>query len=228
MNMGADDSPIGLVIFDCDGVLVDSERISNGVIAELLAESGISLSWQEALQIFIGQSVDDVAMTVANRFGVTLPDDWQDAYYARMIPALAAHVEPIDGALEAVSAVQAAGLPCCVASQGPPFKIRTTLTRVGLWDRLEGAVFSAQSVERPKPAPDLFLHAAASMGVPYGECVVIEDSLLGITAAQAAGMRVLAYCPPEGSATAQTHGAPAFQSMRQVPALLGIGPRLAC
>jgi len=222
MAAGLHGAAIKLIIFDCDGVLVDSERISNEVIAEILAEHGLRLTWQQAMAEFLGQSVGQVRRTASLRFGIDLPADWSDAYYARMIPALAARVEPIDGALEAVAAVQGAGLACCVASQGPMEKIEATLTRIGLWERLRGAVFSAKSVARPKPAPDLFLLAAASMGVAPGECAVIEDSPLGITGALAAGMRVLAYCPLSDADAARKAGAHPFTSMSQVPELLGI------
>jgi HAD superfamily hydrolase (TIGR01509 family) len=213
-----------LVIFDCDGVLVDSERISNEVLASVLAEHGISLSWDQAKAIFIGQSVADIRAEAAFRFGIEMPLDWSDAYYARMIPALAERVEAIDGAREAVAAVRSAGLSYCVASQGPIEKIQSTLSRTGLWEAFEGRIYSAKSVPRPKPAPDLFLHAAAEMASLPERCVVIEDSILGVTAAIAADMRVLAYCPDGGEESMRGLGAIPFCSMHQVANLLGIAP----
>lgn len=213
---------IELVIFDCDGVLVDSERISNEVLAEVLGDHGIAVSWEEAKAIFLGQSVADVRTNVALRFGIELPLDWSDAYYARMIPALAERVEAIDGAPEAVDAVLSSALRCCVASQGPIEKIRATLSRTGLWERFDGRIYSAKAVARPKPAPDLFLHAAADMGIPAGQCLVIEDSAVGVTAAIAAGMRVLAYCPEGGEDRMRELGATVFRSMHQLAVLLGI------
>jgi len=215
-------SHVELVIFDCDGVLVDSERISNEVLAEILREHGVSLSWRDAQAIFLGQSVADVRTNAALRFRIEMPLDWSDAYYARMIPALAERVEAIDGASEAVAAVLSAGLRCCVASQGPVGKMRATLSRTGLWEPFDGRIYSAKAVARPKPAPDLFLHAAADMGIPPGRCLVIEDSALGVTAAIAAGMRVLAYCPESGEDRMRELGATPFRSMHQVPTMLGI------
>lgn len=220
--MSSDLRPIELVIFDCDRVLVDSERISNEVLVEILGEHGVSLSWQDAQAIFLGQSVADVRTNAALRFGIEIPLDWSDTYYARMIPALAERVEAIDGAGEAVAAVRSAGLRCCVASQGPVEKIRATLSRTGLWEQFGGRIYSAKAVARPKPAPDLFLHAAADMGIPPGRCLVIEDSALGVTAAIAAGMRVLAYCPEGGENRMRELGATPFRSMLQVPTMLGV------
>jgi HAD superfamily hydrolase (TIGR01509 family) len=213
---------ISFIIFDCDGVLVDSERISNEVLAEILGEHGISLSWGEAKAIFIGQSVDDIRRNAATRFGIEIPPDWSGAYYERMIPALSERVEAIDGATEAVRAVQSADIGCCVASQGPIEKIRATLSRTGLWERFAGRIYSATAVARPKPAPDLFLHAAADLGVTPDRCTVIEDSILGVKAAIAAGMRVLAYCPEGNGGHMRSLGAIPFSSMHDVAALLGI------
>lgn len=211
---------LSLVIFDCDGVLVDSERISNEVLADILGTHGVTLSWMDAQTTFVGQSTGQIRTTVAEHFGVTLPDDWSTDYYERMIPALASRVEAIDGAIDVVRAVRAAGLKCCVASQGPMAKIQATLTRVGLWEVFGEAVYSAYSVQRPKPAPDLFLHAAESMNVPSAECVVIEDSATGVAAAVAAGMRVLAYCPNGGADIMSERGGIPFRSMSEIPGLL--------
>lgn len=216
----AGSDPISLIIFDCDGVLVDSERISNEVLVQVLGEHGVGLSWQEAQATFIGKSTGQIRAGVAEHFGVELPADWTRAYYDRMIPALAERVEAIDGAFDAVSAVRAAGRKCCVASQGPMEKIRATLTRTGLWGLFGGAVYSAYSVPRPKPAPDLFLFAARSMNVPPAECVVIEDSSTGVAAALAAGMCVLTYCPNDGADMMRERGAIPFRSMSEIPRLL--------
>jgi HAD superfamily hydrolase (TIGR01509 family) len=214
---------VSLAIFDCDGVLVDSERISNELVADILSAHGVSLTWEEAMEIFVGQSVEGVRATALTRFAVQLPEDWAEEYYARMIPTLAERVMPIEGAPETVARLQDAGIPCCVASQGPPNKIEAALTRVGLWTRLGHAIFSAQNVARPKPAPDLFLYAARTMQVAPADCVVIEDSALGIAGALAAGMRVLAYCPLGNGDAAREVGATPFASMHEIPALLGVG-----
>jgi HAD superfamily hydrolase (TIGR01509 family) len=213
-------APPDLVIFDCDGVLVDSERISNEVLAEVLGEHGISLSWEQTKAIFLGQSVTDVRVNAGLQFGIELPHDWADAYYERMIPALADRVQIIEGAREAVVAVKAAGLRYCVASQGPIEKMRATLSRTGLWELFDGRIYSSKAVARPKPHPDLFLHAAADIGVAPSRCVVIEDSVLGVTAGIAADMRVLAYCPDGGVSEMQALGATPFHSMHAIETLL--------
>lgn len=214
---------IRLVIFDCDGVLVDSERISNEVLADILGMHGIALSWMDAQTTFVGQSTGQIRTTVTELFGITLPDDWSAHYYERMIPALASRVEAIDGAIDAVRAVRAAGLKFCVASQGPMAKIEATLTSVGLWGEFEEAVYSAYMVQRPKPAPDLFLFAAQNMNVAPAECVVIEDSPMGVAAAVGAGMQVLAFCPNGGADMMRARGGMPFRSMSELPTLLRLG-----
>lgn len=215
--------PIEMVIFDCDGVLVDSERISNEVLSGVLSEYGVLLNWQDAQAMFIGQSVTEIAITIAKRCGIELPDNWSAAYYERMIPALADRVEPIAGAVDVVHSVRTAGLKYCVASQGPIKKMQATLTRVGLWEVFSESAFSAYFVEKPKPAPDLFLHAAKCMDVRPDDCIVIEDSLPGVSAAKAAGMRVLAYCPHGGGDKMQALGAIPFRSMTDLHGLLQLG-----
>lgn len=220
--VGTGDDPVSLIIFDCDGVLVDSERISNEVLAAVLCDHDVQLSWREAQSMFVGQSIGQISANVAERFGVELPNDWAHAYFDRMIPALAERVVAIDGAVDVVTAVKAAGLKCCVASQGPMDKIRATLTRVGLWEAFGEAVYSAYDVTRPKPAPDLFLFASESMKVSPGQCVVIEDSVTGVAAAVGAAMRVLAYCPHGGEDNMRQRGAIPFRSMFEIPSLLGI------
>jgi HAD superfamily hydrolase (TIGR01509 family) len=209
-----------LVIFDCDGVLVDSEAIANRVLAAILSRHGASLCGEEAQQIFVGQSVGAVREIALRKLGVVLPGDWADDYYKELIPALR-EVRAIPGirsVLERLVSIQA---PICVASQGPPEKIRMSLAATRLAPFFQGRVYSAKSVRRPKPAPDLFLHAARACGVQPGRCAVVEDSHVGVTAAVAAGMSVFAYCPASAATAMTARGAHPIHAMDDLPLALG-------
>ncbi len=209
-----------LVIFDCDGVLVDSEAIANRVLATILSRHGASLCGEDAQRIFVGQSVDAVRETALRQLGVELRADWAAGYYEELLPALR-EVQAIPGVrpvLERLLSIQA---PICVASQGPPEKMSTTLEATKLAPFFEGRVYSAKAVRRPKPAPDLFLHAARACGVEPRRCAVVEDSQVGVIAAVAAGMTVFAYCPPTESAVMTARGAHPIHSMEELLPALG-------
>jgi HAD superfamily hydrolase (TIGR01509 family) len=185
-----------LVIFDCDGVLVDSEGISNAVLAAALRALGIDISAQEAHDAYRGMFLSEIRADAERRLGAPLPPDFMETFERDREDAFRASLRPVPGAAEAVKAVKELGFDVCVASQGKLSKTELTLTLTGLRDLFGGdAVFSAHSVERGKPAPDLFLHAAATMGVKPDRAVVVEDTMIGVRAALAAGMRVIAYAP---------------------------------
>jgi HAD superfamily hydrolase (TIGR01509 family) len=181
-----------LVIFDNDGVLVDSERLANGILAELLTEAGLPYTLEQAVNEFMGGAMARVRASAEPRLGHPLPADFEDRYYARLFEGFA-RLQPVAGVPEVLDALDRAGTPYCVASSGTHERIRTALTAVGLYERFEGRDFSAEDVEHGKPAPDLFLYAARSTGVGPARCVVVEDSPLGVEAARAAGMRVIGY-----------------------------------
>lgn len=150
-----------LVIFDCDGVLVDSETISNQVLSRILGRHGASLTTEETQRIFMGQSVNAVRETAQRELGVALPGDWADGYYGELLPALA-EVQVIPGVRGVLEGLLSARMSICVASQGPPEKMSVTLGATGLASLFGERIYSAKSVSRPKPAPDLFLHAATA------------------------------------------------------------------
>ncbi len=181
-----------LVIFDNDGVLVDSERLANGILASLLTEAGLPYTLQQAVDEFMGGSLARVRTVAEPRLGRPLPADFEERYHQRLFDGFK-QLAAIDGVATVLDELDAAGTPYCVASSGDHERIRTALTSVGLYDRFKGRVFSAQDVAHSKPAPDLFLHAAASMRVEPARCLVVEDSPLGVEAARAAGMRVVGY-----------------------------------
>ena len=216
-------SDLQLVIFDSDGVLVDSEVISNRVLARLLTSSGLPMTLAETRRNYQGLLLDEVVTVTETRLGHRLPAGFLDKFQAERAEEFRRELKPVPGAAEAVRRVQAAGVPVCVATQGKLAKTRMTLALTGL-DQLipREAVFSAYSVPRGKPHPDLFLHAAARMGAEPAACVVIEDTALGVTGAVAAGMRVLGYAADSDEAALRDAGAEIVHSLDEVPALRGL------
>lgn len=180
------DAPL-LVIFDCDGVLVDSEMLSAGVLMRTMEEAGFPLSEEAFRSDFLGRSFAAAAGRVRERFGRPLPEDFESRYRDRLFAALEAELRPMAGVVEVLEALR---VPFCLATSSSPRRLALTLKTTGLAPHFEGRSFTASEVPRGKPAPDLFLHAAARMGVAPERCLVIEDSELGVRAGLAAGMAV--------------------------------------
>lgn len=214
-------NPFDLVILDCDGVLVDSEPISMRVDTEVLAELGWQLTNDEVVERFMGRTHEYMVAEIEAHLGRPLEAGWEAGFQGRYRDAFALQLKPVDGVVEALDALDASGTLTCVASSGGHQKMRFTLGLTDLWDRFEGRIFSATEVAQGKPAPDLFLHAAARMGVDPAVCAVVEDSRYGVAAARAAGMRVFAY--GAGLTPADRLAGPntvVFGDMRQLPRLL--------
>ncbi|MGW7268508.1 HAD family hydrolase [Streptomyces sp. NPDC054842] len=183
-----------LVIFDNDGVLVDSEPISNTLLAAYLTELGHPTSYEDSLRDYMGAAMHRVHDTVLERTGQRLPPDFDDVFHGRVFAAFERELQPVAGAVQVLEKLAADGVPYCVASSGSHERIRVGHRKTGL-DRWfdDGRIFSSQDVGRGKPAPDLFLYAAERMGVPARRCAVVEDSPLGVRAANAAGMDVYGF-----------------------------------
>ncbi|MFD8572871.1 HAD family hydrolase [Streptomyces sp. NPDC059639] len=183
-----------LVIFDNDGVLVDSEPLSNTLLAGYLTELGHPTSYEDSLRDYMGAALHRVHDLVLERSGERLPDDFDDVFHGRVFAAFERELEPVRGVVDVLEKLTADGVPYCVASSGSHERIRVGHRTTGL-DRWFGQerVFSSEDVGRGKPAPDLFLYAAERMGVAPEKCVVIEDSPLGVQAAVAAGMDVYGF-----------------------------------
>jgi HAD superfamily hydrolase (TIGR01509 family) len=215
--------PLQLVIFDCDGVLVDSERLAVRVEAALLAELGWPLSQADVIERFMGRSQAFMLEAIQERLAGRLPDGWQDLLERRYRSAFEAELTPVDGVVEALDRI---AVPTCVASGGGHEMLRYTLGLTGLYERFAGRIFSAAEVAEGKPAPDLFLHAAARLGAEPAACAVVEDSRYGVQAARAAGMRAFGYTggltPPERLAGPRTV---LFDDMRKLPDLLAAAGR---
>ncbi|MFF5043645.1 HAD family hydrolase [Streptomyces nigra] len=183
-----------LVIFDNDGVLVDSEPISNRHLAAYLTELGHPTSYEDSIRDYMGSAMHRVHDLVLERTGQRLPADFDDVFHARVFAAFERELKPVAGAVDVLETLTARAVPYCVASSGSHERIRVGHRTTGL-DRWfdDARIFSSQDVGRGKPAPDLFLHAARRMGVAPERCVVVEDSPLGVRAALAAGMDVVGF-----------------------------------
>jgi HAD superfamily hydrolase (TIGR01509 family) len=215
--------PIDLIIFDCDGVLVDSEVIYGRAYSDVLSPYGYPITADEVLDRFLGVSDLEARLMVEKEIGRKLPDDLEDQVKALVLQLYAGGLQAITHVAATIAAID---MPKCVASSGTPDKIRHGLTSAGLYNLLAPHLFSATQVARGKPAPDLFLFAARQMKTAPERCLVIEDSIPGVTGARAAGMAVLGFhggshCPPDHAATLRAAGADlTFDDMRQLPALI--------
>ncbi len=214
---------VELVIFDCDGVLVDSETISNRVLARALSAEGLPMTTAQARRNYQGLLLADIVAHAQRRLGRTLPAGWLERYERDREVAFRRELRAVDGAAEAVARIVGSGVSVCVASQGKLAKTRLSLELAGLADLFErDALFSAHSVSRGKPHPDLFLSAAAAIGVAPARCIVVEDSASGVTAAVRAGMLVLGYVADADERALRAAGAGTLRSLSELPARLGL------
>ena len=214
------------VLFDCDGVLVDSEPLTNGVLRDMLEELGWKLGAAECMALFVGKAVKDEAATIETHTGKPLTEEWMLEFRARRNEALVESLLAVHGAVEAVSQIHTAyqGRIAC-ASGADRFKVELQLEKCGLMPFFEGNIFSGHETPRSKPFPDVYLAAAAALGVDPKRCAVVEDTVTGVTAGVAAGCTVFGYSPPELG-----HDAPpalraagavhVFTAMADLPALL--------
>lgn len=211
-----------LVIFDCDGVLVDTELTANTILAEVITELGFPITAHECQARFMGRTLESVKELVEELCSVKLAEDWPDYIRMRDLEAFAKGVDPIPGITAVLDDLDRRGVPYCVGSSGKYEKMRMTLGSSGLLPRLEGKLYSAQDCAHGKPAPDVFLLAAKGMGKDPATCVVIEDSVPGLMAARSAGMRGFGYtadphCDRKAMAEA---GGTLFDRMEALPELL--------
>lgn len=221
--LGRDHKP-ALIIFDCDGVLIDSEPATNRVVAEVLTELGWAMDAVEAYDRFVGMSFYSMQPVIETRLGRSLGAGWVDDLVTRLVGVLASEVETVPGARETLEGVSALGLPWRIASNSSHTEMAAKFTRTGLAELVAGRLHSAVDViaagGRGKPAPDLFLAAAGIEGVAPERCLVIEDSVAGVTAAVAAGMGCLGFDPHAGGAMLRAAGAMPIHRLDHVPMLL--------
>lgn len=211
-----------LVIFDCDGVIVDSEGMVHALLCDELAQCGLVLDVAHVHSLFVGGTIAGVAARAAE-MGAIIPEGWVSRMYDRIYAALDRGVPLIPGIMDIMDRLDARKIPYCVGSNGRMAKMRISLGQhPALYARLVGRIFSAEFMAAPKPAPDLFLHAAQSMGHVPTACIVIEDSVTGIRAARAAGMRCLGFAPGSDGLHLRAEGAEIFHHMDDLPVLLGL------
>ena len=210
-----------LVIFDCDGVLVDSELITNRVFVEMLNELGIPVTLEYMFEYFVGRSMAHCHALISEMLMRPIPDTFAEDYRTRTTQALESQLKAVPGIEATLDAIGSIGVPYCVASSGSHEKMRTTLGITGLLARFDGKLFSVTEVPRGKPAPDVFLHAASRHGVPASVCCVIEDTPTGVAAGVAAGMTVYGYCAlTPGCRLLEAGAHQTFSDMRELPSLL--------
>lgn len=211
-------SPLSLLIFDCDGVLVDSEEIGIGVLLAAAREHGpLAMEFSEAMRLFRGRKMAECADILAERLGRPLPEDFIPDMRARQAEAFRRDLKAIPGIHEALREIT---VPVCVASNGPREKIELSLSVTGLLPHFAGRIFSSYEIHSWKPDPGLYLHAAAALGFAPAQCAVVEDSVLGARAGVAAGMRVFGYTPVERAAEWDLPGVTCFPQMAALPELV--------
>jgi len=215
-----------LVLFDCDGVLVDTETMANRELARWISEAGLPISYEACRNRFVGMSMQSVREDIRDRDGIDIGPDFAERWQAALPAVFAKGVAAVEHVAAAIAQIRARGYAICVASSGTVAKMQLTLGSAGLLDELGAVLFSASMVGRGKPAPDLFIHAASQMGYAPAQCVVIEDSRFGAQAAHAAGMACFGYVgdpltDAEGLADA---GATLFDDMRALPDLVSAMP----
>ena len=206
-----------LIIFDCDGVLVDSEPMSNRILMQMLQELGLDIGFEETTRSFVGRSMADCKRIIESKLGRAAPANFVELYDERTFEAFRREVKPVEGIPELLDSL---ATPICVASSGSHSKMRTTLGATGLLPRFEERMFSATEVERGKPDPALFRLAATRMGARPEQVAVIEDARVGVEAGMRAGMRVFGFAP-EGDGQELAHeGVHVFHRMDELAALL--------
>lgn len=210
------------VLFDCDGVIVDSEGLAFELILADLDTHGLHLTHEDFARNFLGGTMRNV-YDRARAAGADLPADWVPQFYERLYERLAQGTPLIPGVLEVLDRLEAAGIPFAIGSNGTLQKMQITLGQhPGLIERFKGHLYSGQALGAPKPAPDLYLHAAAALGISPADCVVIEDSATGARAAKAAQMRCFGYAAQTSAEDLRAAGAQIFTEMRLLPGLLGL------
>ncbi len=211
-------SPVQLVIFDCDGVLVDSEPVANRMLGQMLSELGLDLTQEQIFQSFVGYSMAHVMRVIESMLGRAPPESFLRELQARTFAAFRTQLRAMPGIADALEELR---VPFCVASSGDHEKMNTTLGITGLLPRFAGNIFSVTQVAHGKPAPDVYLFAARQMGAEPAACVVVEDTPPGVQAGVAAGMTVFGFCAHTPEHKLKAAGAHlTFDDLRRLPGML--------
>lgn len=205
-----------LVIFDCDGVLVDSEPISNVLLRDALSDHGLEMSLTEVIDTFVGRSMASVVSIAEKKLGKKLPDDFLDILQDKTFKIFQKKLKPVDGVFDVLNELKKQNMAFCVASSGSYQKMDVTLGITGLKNFFEGRIYSTSEVARGKPYPDLYLYAAKKMHVEPARCLVIEDSLPGVQGGVSAGMEVMAYSVRGNDEKLKKAGGLVFNNMKDI------------
>ncbi|PWB27956.1 HAD family hydrolase [Flavobacterium sp. HTF] len=205
------------IIFDCDGVLVDTEKIGNGILLEMAAEHGFEMNIEAAYRNFNGRNLKDCFRHIEETIAKKLPEDFENEYRSRSFEAFKTKVTPIEGVFEFIEKLE---IPYCVVSSGPVDKIRLNLEAVGLLDKFEGRIFSSYEINSWKPDPELFLHAAKEMDFEVKDCIVVEDSRAGVMAGTKGGFKVYGFANDYNAEDLEKEGAILFNTYKELSGLL--------
>jgi len=212
-------SMIKCIIFDCDGVLVDTEKIGNGILLSMAAEHGFKMEIEEAYRDFNGRNLKDCFRHIEEAIDKKLPESFEADYRQKSFEAFKTQAKPMEGVL---SFIEKLNIAYCVASSGPVEKIRLNLEVAGLLDKFEGKIFSSYQINSWKPEPGIFLHAAKEMGFAVKDCIVLEDSKAGVKAGMQGGFKVYGFANGYNNADLEEEGAVLFESYEELSAILGL------
>jgi len=212
-------SMIKCIIFDCDGVLVDTEKIGNGILLSMAAEHGFKMEIEEAYRDFNGRNLKDCFRHIEEAIDKKLPESFEADYRQKSFEAFKTQAKPMEGVL---SFIEKLNIAYCVASSGPVEKIRLNLEVAGLLDKFEGKIFSSYQINSWKPEPGIFLHAAKEMGFAVKDCIVLEDSKAGVKAGMQGGFKVYGFANGYNNADLEEEGAVLFESYKELSAILGL------
>jgi len=210
---------IKCIIFDCDGVLVDTEKIGNGILLSMAAEHGFKMEIEEAYRDFNGRNLKDCFRHIEEAIDKKLPESFEADYRQKSFEAFKTEAKPMEGVL---SFIEKLNIAYCVASSGPVEKIRLNLEVAGLLDKFEGKIFSSYQINSWKPEPGIFLHAAKEMGFAVKDCIVLEDSKAGVKAGMQGGFKVYGFANGYNNADLEEEGAVLFESYKVLSAILGL------
>lgn len=207
------------IIFDCDGVLVDTEKIGNGILLAMAREHGLKMELEEAYYYFNGVSLKNCFLQIEKAIGKNLPDDFEEQYRNRSFEAFLKETKPMPGIFDFLNHLK---IPYCTASSGPLEKIRLNLETAGLLDRFEGKIFSSYIIKSWKPDPEIFLHAAKEMGFDVQDCIVVEDSVAGVKAGLKGGFKVYGFANGYNNEDLKKEGAILFNSYDELSVMLDL------
>jgi HAD superfamily hydrolase (TIGR01509 family) len=207
------------IIFDCDGVLVDTEKIGNGILLSMAAEHGFEMKLEDAYRDFNGRNLKECFLHIENAIAKKLPESFENEYRQRSFEAFKTQVKPMEGVLAFINKLK---IPYCVASSGPVDKIRLNLEVAGLLDKFENKIYSSYEINSWKPEPGIFLHAAKEMGFGVKDCIVIEDSKAGVISGISGGFKVYGFANGFNNDDLEKEGAILFNSYEELSEMLGV------